>query len=240
MRRIVIGFVAALILLGVTSGIVRSFMPATLGARAEPARLRLLHALHRDDPHADVRAAEIRRVEARFAAHPTVIFLHALSGALFLMLAPLQLWTKFRARHVTLHRRTGVMLIAIGVVTACTGFYFGVLHPAAGPGEVIVIAIVSALFLWSLARAVAAIRKRRLAAHRRWMIRAFAVALGISTVRIVALIADFLLTPAGFTLVEIFVLSLWAGWGITVAAAEVWIRNQPESNAVAAVAVSPL
>jgi len=226
MRRIVIGLVAVLVLLGVTSGIVRSLMPATLGEHAEPVRMRLLHALHRDDPHSDVRAAEIRRVEGRFAAHPTVIFLHALSGALFLMLAPLQLLPNFRARHVVLHRRSGVMLIAIGIVTACTGFYFGVLHPAAGTGEVIVIALVSALFLWSLARAVAAIRKRRISAHRHWMIRAFAVAIGISTVRIVAMTADFFLTPAGFTLVEIFVLSLWAGWGITIAAAELWIRSQ--------------
>jgi uncharacterized membrane protein len=227
-RRFVIGLVVLLVLLGITSGITRSLMPATLGAHAEPVRLRLLHALHRDDPRADVRAAEIRRVEGRFAAHPTVIFLHALCGALFLILAPLQLLPNFRARHVALHRRTGVVLIAIGVVTACTGFYFGVLHPAAGIGEVIVIAIVAALFLWSLARAVVAIRKRRIATHRQWMIRAFAAAIGISTIRIVALIADFFLTPAGFTLVEIFVLSLWAGWGITIAAAELWIRSQPE------------
>lgn len=240
MRRLVIALVAVLVLLGVISGIARTFMPATLGARTEPARLRLLHALHRDDPHADVRAAEIRRVEGRFAAQPTVIFLHALSGALFLMLAPLQLMPNFRARHVVLHRRSGVMLVAIGVVTACTGVYFGVLHPAAGTGEVLVIALVSALFLWSLARAVVAIRKRRLSTHRHWMIRAFAVAIGISTVRIVAMTADLLLTPIGFTLVEIFVLSLWLGWGITIAAAELWIRRQPRSNAVAAVAVSPL
>jgi uncharacterized membrane protein len=227
-RRIVIGLVAALVLLGVTSGITRSLMPATLGARAEPARLRLLHALHRDDPHADVRAAEIRRVEGRFAAHPTVIFLHALCGALFLILAPLQLLPNFRARHVVLHRRSGVLLIAIGVVTAGTGVYFGVLHPAAGTGEAIVIAIVAVLFLWSLARAVAAIRKRRLSTHRQWMIRAFAVAIGISTVRIVAMTADFFLTPAGFTLVEIFVLSLWFGWAITIAGAELWIRSQAQ------------
>jgi len=222
----VIVLVAVLVLLGVISGVARSLMPATLGERAEPMRLRLLHALHRDDPHADVRAAEIRRVEGRFAAHPTVIFLHALCGTLFLILAPLQLLPNFRARHVVLHRRSGVLLIGIGVITACTGVYFGVLHPAAGIGEVLVIAIVSALFLWSLARAVIAIRKRHLSTHRHWMIRAFAVAIGISTVRIVAMTADFFLTPAGFTLVEIFVLSLWAGWGITIGAAEVWIRSQ--------------
>ena len=228
MHRVVIASVIALVVLGVISGTARSLMPATLGARVEPGRLQLLHALDRDDPHPLVRAAEVRRVEARFVAHPTVMFLHAFTGALFLLLAPLQFLPNFRARHVALHRGSGVLLIALGVVIAFTGFYFGVLHPAAGIGEVIVIALAAALFLWSLARAVMAIRKRRMATHRRWMIRAFAAAIGISTIRIVALIADLTLTPAGFTLREIFVLSLWRGWVVTLGAAELWISRQPE------------
>lgn len=228
MSRVVLALVVTLVVLGVISGIARSLMPATLGARVEPARLQLLHALHHDDPRPLVRAAEIREVEGRFVAHPLVMFLHALTGALFLMLAPLQLLPDFRVRHATLHRRMGVALIAAGAVIACTGFYFGVLHPAAGIGEVIVIALAATFFLGSLGCAVVAIRKRRIAVHRRWMIRAFAAAIGISTIRIVALVADLALTPAGFTLRQIFVLSLWLGWIVTLGAAELWIRHQPE------------
>ncbi len=39
------------------------------------------------------------------------------------------------------------------------------------------------LFLASLGRAFAAIRARRIAEHRRWMIRAYAIGLGVATVR---------------------------------------------------------
>jgi len=79
------------------------------------------------------------------------------------------------------------------------------------------------LFL-ALARAVAAIRAGRVAAHREWMIRAFAVALGISTVRLVAAALDLVVSPYGVPLAPLFVASLWIGWGVTVAAAELWIR----------------
>jgi hypothetical protein len=73
-------------------------------------------------------------------------------------------------------------------------------------------------------KALVAIRRRQVARHREWMIRAFAIALAVSTVRIVGPSLDLLLTPAGFRLPEIFVLSLWTGWTITVGAAELWIR----------------
>lgn len=56
------------------------------------------------------------------------------------------------------------------------------------------------------------------------MIRAFAVGIGISTVRVVMIVLDFALTPAGFHPKEIFVLGIWTGWVITVGAAELWIR----------------
>ena len=75
----------------------------------------------------------------------------------------------------------------------------------------------------ALIRAVVAIRRHQVALHREWMIRAFAVALGISTVRIVAAIVDIALTPAGFGPQALFVLSVWTGWAMTVGAAELWI-----------------
>ena len=56
------------------------------------------------------------------------------------------------------------------------------------------------------------------------MIRAFAIALGISTVRVVALIFDLTLTPAGVRTPDVFVLSIWIGWLLTMAVAEAWIR----------------
>ena len=214
---------ATLVLIGVLSGIARILFPSTLGEKVEPIRRSVLTAFNRADPFVLERTREIQRVEGRFDSHRSLIVLHALSGIVFLVLAPLQLSPSFRSRHITIHRRIGAMLILVGVLAACSGLYFGVLIPAAGLGEAIVIVLVGSLFLVSLAKAIVSIRTGRVERHREWMMRAFAVALGISTVRIVAVIADFILTPSGMKLTELFVLSLWLGWGITLALAETWI-----------------
>ena len=64
-----------------------------------------------------------------------------------------------------------------------------------------------------------------MARHREWMIRAFGVALGISAARIAGVSLDFILTPAGVAVRTVFALSLWIGFGVTIAAAEIWIRR---------------
>ncbi len=62
------------------------------------------------------------------------------------------------------------------------------------------------------------------------MIRAFAIAIGISTIRVVGGVLDIFLTPAGYGQQELFVLSFWSGWLLTLGAAELWIRyTRPRS-----------
>ena len=97
--------------------------------------------------------------------------------------------------------------------------------PYGGPGEALAIAIFGGLLLVALTKAVVAIRDGRVAEHREWMLRAFAVALAIATVRIVAVPFDIAFTPLGLDPRRQFVLSVWTGWLITVGGAEVWIRR---------------
>jgi hypothetical protein len=65
------------------------------------------------------------------------------------------------------------------------------------------------------------------------MMRAFAIAIGIATIRVVSFVLDMALSPAGFRSQEIFVLSLWSGWVITLGTAELWIRYTRFSSQVA-------
>jgi hypothetical protein len=78
--------------------------------------------------------------------------------------------------------------------------------------------------LLSLGNGVAAARRHDFAAHRRWMIRAWAVGIGVSSVRLVMAPLDLLLTPRGYAAGTIFVFAVIAGWALTLAAAELWIR----------------
>jgi hypothetical protein len=109
-------------------------------------------------------------------------------------------------------------------VATLPALYFGLLMPYAGLGEALAIGLFGGLFLLAITTAFMAIRRGQVARHREWMIRAFAIALAISTVRLVGAVVDIALTPAGFRQPELFVFSIWIGWIATVAAAEWWIR----------------
>ena len=214
-----------LVLVGVASAGWRSAYPADLAARSEPVRQSLLRVFGVVDPLAGGRAAELERFDRRFAAHPRATMLHVLPGAVFLLLAPLQFAPRLRNRSRRFHRWSGRFLLALGLVTACAGFYFGLLVPFGGAGETAAIVLFGVLFLTALALAFTAIRRGDVARHRAWMIRAFAVALGVATVRLVGALVDVALTPAGFSPSAVFVASLWIGWSLTVAAGEVWIAS---------------
>jgi hypothetical protein len=132
---------------------------------------------------------------------------------------------------------TVALLVTLGVAAAVN---FGLLMPYGGPAESVAIALFGALFLLALSRAFLAIRRHQVARHREWMIRAFAIALAISTVRVVGAAFDVLLTPAAVHPAPIFVLSIWTGWIVTVAAAEPWIRHTRTDLRTAPAAIHPV
>lgn len=224
-RRLGQGVLALLVLVGVAAAAARASFPADLGARMDPYRTRLLRALGLADPNAGTRASEVARFDAAFADRQAPTLLHVVPGGLFLLLAPLQFWSRLRTRHPRVHRWCGRFLLLCALVSAANGLDFGLRLPYAGTPEALAIALFGGLFLLAIVRGFVAIRRRDPARHREWMIRAFAVALGISTVRLLGGIFDLALAPAGVGPSAIFVLALWTGWLSTVAAAELWIRG---------------
>lgn len=94
------------------------------------------------------------------------------------------------------------------------------LMPFGGPGEAAAIAFFGGLFLVAVSRGFVAIRSHQVDRHREWMIRAFAIAIGIATGRVVSAVFDIALTPVGLEPKSLFVLSLWTGWAVTLGAGE--------------------
>jgi Predicted membrane protein (DUF2306) len=78
------------------------------------------------------------------------------------------------------------------------------------------------LILGGAGRAWWAIRTQRIGLHREWMLRVFALGVGIASVRLVEVALLMLILPI-VSSVTIFVLSLWVGWGLTLAGVEWWI-----------------
>ena len=221
---------ALLVIVGVVAAIGRVAFTDDLTTRIDPLREQLMSALHRNDPFVLQRPAELARVDGSFATHPFLTLLHVIPGGIFLLLAPLQFSNWVRTRHIRLHRWSGRILLPAALVSVVASLYFGLLIPYGGPGEAAAIALFGGLFLFAMIRAFVAIRRGQVAQHREWMIRVFAIAIAISTVRVVAAIFDLALTPAGVRPPDLFVLSVWTGWVITVGAAELWIRyTRPRS-----------
>jgi hypothetical protein len=124
------------------------------------------------------------------------------------------------------------MLAAIA--TALSGLFFGLFMPFGGPAEAVAIALFGGLLLIAVVRGFLAIRSGRTALHREWMIRTFALGIAISTVRLVGPVVDYAFTPGGLRSWDMFALSLWIGWVLTVAAAEAWIRyTRPRAGPLA-------
>jgi uncharacterized membrane protein len=208
----------------VASSIARTVYPDSLMSRIEPVRARLLDATGSVEPPNAERAATAARVDARFGDHRLMIYIHVVLGSCFLLIAPFQFNARIRRTHPHLHRWTGRALVGTGVTVSVAGLVFGLFIPFAGTAERVVVATFGAAVIAALLKAVILIRRGEVDRHRAWMIRAFALMLGISTVRLAAAVLDFTLTPLGYTAEAIFVTSLWLGWGSTLAAAELWLR----------------
>jgi hypothetical protein len=217
--------VVLLVLIGVTATLARGLFPSDIVTRMEPVRQYLLDAFGIADPFAHQRPDELAAFDRRFAAHPVATLLHIVPGAIFLVLAPVQFISRVRDRHIRFHRWSGRVAILAAWVSGLAGLYFGLFMPYAGPGEAIAIALFGGLLLVAVSLGFVSIRRGRVGRHREWMIRAFALASAISTVRIVAAIMDIALTPAGFRPQQIFVISIWTGWILTVGVAELWITR---------------
>lgn len=214
-----------LVLIGLAAALHRGLFVGDAMTRVEPIRAPLFEFLGLDDPHAADRPAELAKVDGRFAAHPMLTLLHVAAGGLFLALAPLQFVARLRERRPRLHRLCGRFLLIAALASVLPAFYFGVGIPYGGPLEAAAIALFGGLFLVALFRAVIAIRAGHVPLHREWMIRAFAVALAISTVRILASLFDPAFSPLGIRPAPLFVVTLWSGWFLTLGIAEVWIRR---------------
>jgi uncharacterized membrane protein len=120
----------------------------------------------------------------RYVERAWVAYLHIVPGALYLFLAPLQLAYRIRSRHYTFHRRLGRVVATAGMISGVFALIFGGLFSFGGLPEASAAVVFGLWFLTCLVLAVRAIRRDDIVHHRRWMIRAFAIGIGIGTIRI--------------------------------------------------------
>ncbi len=169
--------------------------------------------------------------DARYIEHPLIAGLHMYAGILFLILAPLQFSKKLRANHISMHRILGRILMVCALISGLYGIAALVALPAFGGLATETSGwFFGCIFLFSIARAFWCIKNKKIASHREWMIRAFALGLGVGTQRLVLAIL-MMTTSYGFE--QNFGPALWLGFAINMIIAEFWInitRSQTRSS----------
>jgi len=156
-----------------------------------------------------------------FSHHKTLTFIHILPGMLFMVLGPLQLSRTIRNKHLKFHRWSGRVFLVCALIIAASAFTMSFRMAIGGANETAATVLFCLLFVFCLTKAFVHIRRKEVALHREWMIRGFAIGLGVATVRPIvgAFFAARRLSPH-----EFFGTAFWLGFTINLIAAEAWIN----------------
>jgi uncharacterized membrane protein len=161
---------------------------------------------------------------AHLAVAPISWFLHALAGVAFGIAGPMNFVLALRGRFGRLHRVTGRIFVGAGAVLGLSALS---LLLSVEPQRTLVVDIARGVFglalLVALAKAIAAIRRRDIPGHRAWVIRAYAVGMGLGTVALV-FFPIYLVTgapPTGLASDLLFA----ASWSLNIGLAEWVIRR---------------
>ena len=141
---------------------------------------------------------------------------HTLCGTFALLAGPLQFSTRFRKRHLKLHRVLGRIYFGSVLFGALTGVALAWGRPGL-PGT----SMQGAAWIVCTTAAVIAARNRQVAVHRQWMARSYAVTFTFVSSRVLNLVPAYwshlgdVLSAVGviaFTLASILLVDLGLSW----------------------------
>lgn len=161
-----------------------------------------------------------------FVEYPSITLLHVILGAFYLALAPLQFSQNIRNRFRAFHRWSGRLLILLALVLGLASLFLGLVVPYSGVPEQIVIGIFGTLFLFASAQGFRHARRKQFDLHREWMLRAFAIALSIATMRLIFIPAlIFVGQPSTEQAQTLSIVAFSLAFLIHSSFAEYWIRR---------------
>lgn len=167
--------------------------------------------------------AQLAGLDQVFADKETLTLTHIIPGLAFVILVPFQLSRSWRNRHLRAHRWMGRIVMILGVIIGISALAMST-NPIGGAIEASATIFFDLFFLFALTKAYLYIRRREIALHREWIIRAMAIALGIATVR--PIMGFFFATSrlTGLRPHQFFGIAFWIGFSLTYLVGELWIR----------------
>lgn len=156
-----------------------------------------------------------------------LLIVHAVSSALALMLGPWQFATRLRARRPQLHRLMGygyALCLLVGGLSALPL----AAHAGGGPVAQFGFGLLGVGWLVTTAIALVHIRARRVAEHRRWMLRSFALTAAGISLRLQLGIAGALDVPFE----SFYTVVAWSCWVPNALLMELWLWPRRATPAV--------
>ena len=168
---------------------------------------------------------------AHLAVAPISMFVHVLAGFAFGITGPVQFVRALRNRFGALHRVLGRIFVLSGAIIGLSGLsILAQVTSQRTPMVDIARGFFGLALLIALAMAMVAIRNRDFLRHRAWVIRAYAIGMGLGTVALV-FIPLYIVTgqpPIGLTSDILLVVT----WLLNIAVAEMVIRRSSRSQLV--------
>jgi uncharacterized membrane protein len=161
----------------------------------------------------------------RFSGFPAALVMHIVGAAGYALVGAFQFGPQFRRQHLDWHRRAGRVVAVAGLMVAGLALWLTLGYaPQPGTGELLFFlpVVVGSAMVGCLVLGFTAVRRRGIAAHRAWMIRAYAIGLGAGTQVFTQGIGDAVLGTGELR----GDLAKGAGWVINLAVAE-WAIRRP-------------
>ncbi len=162
----------------------------------------------------------------RIDAVPAPVVVHILAAALYALFGALQFSARLRRRRPNWHRRSGRLLVGVGMLVALSGLWMTLFYTGAPGGDLLwaVRLLVGTAMAASIVLGLTAIRRRDITAHRAWMIRAYALAVAAGTQAFTQGIGEDLFGTSELSTA----VSVSSGWVINAAVAE-WVIRRPST-----------
>lgn len=158
-------------------------------------------------------------VAANLFAKPWLV-VHAAMAATALLVGPFQFLPKLRARQPRLHRWMGRTYVFACLLGGATGIALAV-GTTAGPVAATGFGLLGVAWIYATGQAFRLAMARRIEAHRRWMVRSFALTFAAVTLRLYLPIAPSL----GYDFMEAYRLIAWLAWVPNLVLAEIYLAQ---------------
>lgn len=127
---------------------------------------------------------DLMPADPRYAGFAAPLVVHIVGAAVFAVVGAFQFVAGIRRRHRAWHRRAGRVLVVAGLLVGVSALWMTLLYAAKpGTGDLLFVLrlVFGSAMVASVVLGFTAIRRRDIPAHRAWMIRGYALALGAGT-----------------------------------------------------------